>query len=52
MVCRSRAETEQEVYVGGQQDVLRRVDGVWMIASGKVILDQTVMLAKTVSIFF
>jgi 3-phenylpropionate/cinnamic acid dioxygenase small subunit len=52
MVYRSRAETEQEIYVGGRQDVLRRVDGVWMIARRKVILDQTVMLDKNVSIFF
>jgi len=52
LVYRSRAETEQEMYVGARQDVLRRVDGAWMIARRKVILDQTVMLAKNISIFF
>jgi 3-phenylpropionate/cinnamic acid dioxygenase small subunit len=52
MVHRNRAETEQEVYVGARQDVFRRVDGTWKIARRKVILDQNVLLAKNVSIFF
>ncbi len=49
---RSRAETEQDFYVGARQDVLRRVDGAWKIARRKLILDQNVLLAKNVSIFF
>ena len=52
MVYRSRAETEQDFYVGTRRDVLRRVGGAWKIASRKVILDQNVLLAKNVSIFF
>ena len=52
MVYRSRAETEQDFYVGARQDVLRQVDGAWKIARRKIILDQTVLLAKNVSIFF
>ena len=32
MVYRSRAETEQEFYVGARRDVLRRVAGAWKIA--------------------
>ena len=52
MVYRSRAETEQDFYVGGRQDVLRHVDGAWKIARRKLILDQSVLLAKNVSIFF
>jgi 3-phenylpropionate/cinnamic acid dioxygenase small subunit len=52
MVYRNRGETEQEVYVGARQDVLRRGDGTWRIARRKVILDQNVLLAKNVSIFF
>ena len=51
MVYRNRAEVEQEVYVGGRQDVLRRVAETWKIARRKVILDQNVLLAKNVSIF-
>ena len=52
MVYRSRAETEQDFYVGARQDVLRHVDGAWKIAQRKLILDQNVLSAKNVSIFF
>lgn len=52
MVYRNRAETEQDFYVGARQDVLRRVDGAWKIARRKLTLDQNVLLAKNVSIFF
>jgi 3-phenylpropionate/trans-cinnamate dioxygenase subunit beta len=52
LVYRSRSETEQDFYVGARQDVLRHVDGAWKIARRKIILDQTVLLAKNVSIFF
>ena len=49
---RSRGETEQDFYVGARRDRLRRVDGEWKIAERKVTLDQNVLLAKNVSIFF
>ena len=52
MVYRSRAETEQDFYVGARRDVLRRVAGTWKIAGRKITLDQNVLLAKNVSIFF
>jgi 3-phenylpropionate/cinnamic acid dioxygenase small subunit len=52
MVYRSRSETEQDFYVGARQDVLRQVDDAWKIAYRKIILDQNVLLAKNVSIFF
>ena len=52
VVYRSRAETEQDFYVGARRDVLRRVGGAWKIAGRKIILDQNVLLAKNVSIFF
>jgi 3-phenylpropionate/cinnamic acid dioxygenase small subunit len=52
LVYRSRSETEQDFSVGARQDVLRHVDGAWKIARRKIILDQTVLLAKNVSIFF
>ena len=52
IVYRSRAETEADFYVGARRDVLRRVDGAWQIARRKLILDQNVLLAKNVSIFF
>jgi len=52
VVYRTRAETEQDFYVGARQDVLRSVDGAWKIAHRKLILDQNVLLAKNVSVFF
>lgn len=52
MVYRSRAETEQDFYVGARQDLLRRVQGELKIARRKIILDQNVLLAKNISIFF
>ena len=52
VVYRSRAETEQDFYVGARQDLLRRIDGAWRIASRKMILDQNVLTAKNISVFF
>jgi 3-phenylpropionate/cinnamic acid dioxygenase small subunit len=52
LVYRNRSETEQDFYVGARQDVLRKGDGGWKIARRKIILDQNVLLAKNVSIFF
>ena len=49
---RSRGETEQDFYIGGRRDRLRRVDDEWKIAERRVTLDQNVLLAKNVSIFF
>ena len=52
LVYRSRAETEQDFYVGTRRDVLRRVDGAWKIARRWMVLDQAVLTAKNLSIFF
>jgi 3-phenylpropionate/cinnamic acid dioxygenase small subunit len=52
LVYRSRGQTEQDFYVGQREDILRHVDGAWKIARRKVSLDQSVLLAKNVSIFF
>jgi 3-phenylpropionate/cinnamic acid dioxygenase small subunit len=52
LVYRSRAETEQDFYVGARRDVLRRAAGAWRIAARRITLDQNVLLAKNVSIFF
>jgi 3-phenylpropionate/cinnamic acid dioxygenase small subunit len=52
LVYRTRAESEQDLYVGARQDVLRRVDDAWKIAHRKAVLDQNVLLPKNVSVFF
>jgi 3-phenylpropionate/cinnamic acid dioxygenase small subunit len=52
IVYRSRAESEEDFYVGARQDLLRRVDGGLKIARRRMTLDQNVLSAKNVSIFF
>jgi 3-phenylpropionate/cinnamic acid dioxygenase small subunit len=52
LVYRSRGETEQDFYVGAREDLLRRVDGAWKIARRALTLDQNVLTAKNLSIFF
>jgi len=52
IVYRSRAETEQDFYVGARVDLLRRVDGALKITRRKLTLDQNILSAKNVSIFF
>jgi biphenyl 2,3-dioxygenase beta subunit len=52
LVYRTRAESEQDLYVGARRDVLRRIDSAWKIALRKLVLDQNVLLPKNVSIFF
>jgi len=52
IVYRSRGETEQDFYVGSREDRLRRVDGAWRIANRRMVLDQSVLSGKNLSIFF
>jgi len=52
VVYRSRAESEQDFYVGARRDLLRREGGALKIAGRKLTLDQNVLAAKNVSIFF
>jgi 3-phenylpropionate/cinnamic acid dioxygenase small subunit len=52
LVYRNRVETETDFLVGKREDLLRRVDGGWQIARRKIILDQNVLLAKNLTVFF
>jgi len=52
IVYRTRAETEQDFYVGARRDRLRRTNGAWLLVERRIVLDQNVLLAKNVSIFF
>jgi len=52
LVYRSRAETEQDFYVGSRRDVLRWVASAWKIAQRRLVLDQNVLTAKNISMFF
>ena len=52
LIYRNRVETETDLLVGKREDVLRRVDGHWMISRRKIILDQNVLLSKNLTFFF
>jgi len=52
LVYRNRVETETDVLVGKREDVLRRVNGGLLIARRKIVLDQSVLLAKNLTFFF
>ena len=47
----TRLDTDQDIYVGTRQDTLRRVDGQLKIARRTIILDQTILDARNISIF-
>jgi len=51
-VYRNRLETETDFLVGKREDLLRREEGDWRIARRKIVLDQSVLLAKNLSMFF
>ena len=52
IVYRNRMETETDFLVGKREDLLRREDGDWRIARRKIVLDQSVLLAKNLTMFF
>jgi 3-phenylpropionate/cinnamic acid dioxygenase small subunit len=52
LVYRNRVETETDFLVGKREDLLRRIDGGWRIARRKIVLDQNVLLAKNLTVFF
>jgi len=51
LVYRSHLETDQQLFAGCREDVLRPVDGAWRIARRTIVLDQNVLLDKNLSIF-
>ena len=52
LIYRNRVETETDLLVGKREDVLRRVNGAFKIARRKIVLDQSVLLAKNLTFFF
>jgi 3-phenylpropionate/cinnamic acid dioxygenase small subunit len=52
LVYRNRVETETDFLVGKREDLLRRRDGQWRIARRKIVLDQSVLLTKNLTVFF
>ncbi len=51
LVYRTRLETDQDIFLGERQDLLRRVNGSFQIARRTIILDQAVLAAKNISVF-
>lgn len=52
VLYRSRLETDENFFIGVREDRLRKTSAGWRIARRKVILDQNVILAKNISVFF
>jgi 3-phenylpropionate/cinnamic acid dioxygenase small subunit len=52
IVYRNRLESETDLLVGRREDLLTRVHGELRIARRKIILDQSVLLAKNLTMFF
>ena len=52
LVYRTRMETDKDIFVGTRQDILRRANGSFKIARRTIVLDQAVLDAKNISIFF
>lgn len=51
IVYRNRVSDETDFLVGRRTDTLRRVGEDWQVVRRKLLLDQTVLLAKNLSIF-
>jgi 3-phenylpropionate/cinnamic acid dioxygenase small subunit len=51
LVYPTRLESDQDIFVGTRQDILRRVNDGFKIAKRTIILDQAVLNAKNISIF-
>jgi 3-phenylpropionate/cinnamic acid dioxygenase small subunit len=51
LVYRNRLEDATDLFAGKREDMLRRVDGKWMICGRRAYLDQNTLLAQTMPIF-
>jgi 3-phenylpropionate/cinnamic acid dioxygenase small subunit len=52
IVYRNRVEDETDLLVGRREDTLIRLDGALKVSRRKIILDQSVLLAKNLTMFF
>ena len=52
LVYRTQVEHDMDIWVGRRDDVVRRVNGELKIARRTVWLDQTVLFANNLSVFF
>jgi 3-phenylpropionate/cinnamic acid dioxygenase small subunit len=52
LVYQNRVETENYLFVGKRTDTLRKSGAGWQLARREIILDQNVLLAKNLTVFF
>jgi 3-phenylpropionate/cinnamic acid dioxygenase small subunit len=52
LIYQNRVETENYTFIGRRTDLLRRTADDWQIAKREIILDQSVLLAKNLTVFF
>ena len=52
LTYRHRLETDVDVFVGRREDTLLRTDGSFLVVHRKIVLDQNVIDANNLSIFF
>lgn len=52
LVYRNRQQDETDIFVGKREDTLRKINARWKIARRKILLDQNVLLAKNLTVFF
>jgi len=51
-VYRNRLETETDFLVGRREDLVRRTNGELKIANRKILIEQSVLMAKNLTVFF
>ncbi|HXS40208.1 MAG TPA: aromatic-ring-hydroxylating dioxygenase subunit beta, partial [Stellaceae bacterium] len=51
LVYRNRLETETDLLVGRREDTLRRVGGGLKITRRKILIEQSTLLAKNLTVF-
>lgn len=52
LLYQNRQEYETYIFAGKRNDVLRKLNGSWKLAKREIIIDQNVLLAKNLSVFF
>jgi 3-phenylpropionate/cinnamic acid dioxygenase small subunit len=52
LIYKNRIESETSLFVGKRVDTLRKQEGRWLLARREIILDQSVLQAKNLTIFF
>ena len=52
LIYQNRVETETYLFVGRRIDRLCKIEGAWKLAKREILLEQNVLLAKNLTVFF